>query len=390
MRIGWSRACRAMLAASAVTLPVVAAGAALAAATGGYASWSAGGGSGHFTAAMTPAAAGFPVGELSSDASRLTVPGGSSTFLGGDTPVGVVYGNSRDHGYLNIGTAAGNLTSTTTVTFAAPTPSSGWAFALGDIDADEVQISATGPGGRAVSASELGFQGTFNYCQSVPKPGACAGPGPFTDEPHWDAATATLRGNGADTTGAAGWFEPSTGLTSVTFRFSQIILGTPIYQLWLATLEVPVTGQVDGVAPGSPADGAQVDLDHPDGSAVLDPAGRPETAAVDDHGGFELSDVASGDYLLTLVPPAGFHGTGSPAAIVVDAASGRPALGVNVLAVHPTGTSAPPGTGHPSGSGSRLPSTGFDGMLVAAVGTALTVAGWLLMLAGSRRLRRYR
>lgn len=36
----------------------------------------------------------------------------------------------------------------------------------------------------------------------------------------------------------------------------------------------------------------------------------------------------------------------------------------------------------------RLPAAGFDGMVVAAVGTCLTGAGWLLMLVGSRRLRR--
>jgi hypothetical protein len=35
-----------------------------------------------------------------------------------------------------------------------------------------------------------------------------------------------------------------------------------------------------------------------------------------------------------------------------------------------------------------LPDTGFDGMAVAAIGTGLTGAGWLLMLVGSRQLRR--
>ena len=35
-----------------------------------------------------------------------------------------------------------------------------------------------------------------------------------------------------------------------------------------------------------------------------------------------------------------------------------------------------------------LPSAGFDGMLLAAAGTALTLAGWTLMVAGSRRIRR--
>jgi predicted cobalt transporter CbtA len=36
----------------------------------------------------------------------------------------------------------------------------------------------------------------------------------------------------------------------------------------------------------------------------------------------------------------------------------------------------------------QLPDAGFDGIVVAAIGTGLTGAGWLLMLAGSRRLRR--
>jgi hypothetical protein len=42
----------------------------------------------------------------------------------------------------------------------------------------------------------------------------------------------------------------------------------------------------------------------------------------------------------------------------------------------------------PADRAARLPGTGFDGILVAAVGTALTVPGWLLLIAGSRRLRR--
>jgi predicted cobalt transporter CbtA len=36
----------------------------------------------------------------------------------------------------------------------------------------------------------------------------------------------------------------------------------------------------------------------------------------------------------------------------------------------------------------QLPEAGFDGILVAAIGTGLTGAGWVLMLAGSRRMRR--
>jgi hypothetical protein len=36
----------------------------------------------------------------------------------------------------------------------------------------------------------------------------------------------------------------------------------------------------------------------------------------------------------------------------------------------------------------RFAGTAFDGMLVAAIGTGVAGAGWLLMLAASRRLRR--
>ena len=36
----------------------------------------------------------------------------------------------------------------------------------------------------------------------------------------------------------------------------------------------------------------------------------------------------------------------------------------------------------------QLPEAGFDGILVTAIGTGLTGGGWLLMLTGSRWLRR--
>jgi predicted cobalt transporter CbtA len=51
-----------------------------------------------------------------------------------------------------------------------------------------------------------------------------------------------------------------------------------------------------------------------------------------------------------------------------------------------TAVSAAPG-GQPHQE-RQLPEAGFDGILVAAIGAGLTGAGWLLMLTGSRRLRR--
>lgn len=52
----------------------------------------------------------------------------------------------------------------------------------------------------------------------------------------------------------------------------------------------------------------------------------------------------------------------------------------------PTATArqASSGVGHQR----TLPDAGFDGMAVAAIGTGLTGTGWLLMLLGSRQLRR--
>ncbi len=57
------------------------------------------------------------------------------------------------------------------------------------------------------------------------------------------------------------------------------------------------------------------------------------------------------------------------------------------VSVRTTGRASSPSPA-PADRAARLPGTGFDGILVAAVGTALTVAGWLLLIAGSRRLRR--
>jgi hypothetical protein len=47
-------------------------------------------------------------------------------------------------------------------------------------------------------------------------------------------------------------------------------------------------------------------------------------------------------------------------------------------------SSATAGRGHQQ----RLPDKGFDGMAVAAIGTGLVGGGWLVMLVGSRQLRR--
>ncbi|MFZ0047062.1 MAG: hypothetical protein WAL16_14550 [Streptosporangiaceae bacterium] len=71
----------------------------------------------------------------------------------------------------------------------------------------------------------------------------------------------------------------------------------------------------------------------------------------------------------------------------LDGAPGLAAGSGQAVSVRAAGRASSPSPA-PADRAARLPGTGFDGILVAAVGTALTVAGWLLLIAGSRRLRR--
>ncbi|WP_457188058.1 carboxypeptidase regulatory-like domain-containing protein [Nocardioides sp. P5_E3] len=170
----------------------------------------------------------------------MQVPSGASAFLGPGTPPGAKYGSSAGNPYLVLRARADTPTgrSTTTYTFDAPTPDTGWGFVLGDLDADLVAVSATDASGAAVAAAEIDswFAGTFNYAGG-------------TDQPTWDAATSTLTGNAAalDTDGAAGWFEPDIRLTSLTMTFTRRS-GFPVYQTWFVSRARPIGGTVEDVS----------------------------------------------------------------------------------------------------------------------------------------------
>ena len=216
--------CRALVTAAVVTLLLASLTAPAGAQAPAYASWSVAGAANSFTGTMAIGVPGFPSATFTSDATAATgvqVESGASTWLPASTPFGAVFGSSQDQPYASIRYAAGSTPSTTTFTFNSPTPASGWGFTLGDIDADSVQIQATGASGAAVPVSALGFEGTFNYAS------------PAGDVPTWDPTTATLTGNVADTTGASGWFRPTVALSSLTFVFT-VQAGLPIYQVWFA------------------------------------------------------------------------------------------------------------------------------------------------------------
>ena len=172
MQVGTSarRAAVAALAIMAgVSLPV--ATPARAATVPAYAAWTFGGSAGAYTGTMS-LGPGFPAATFSSNSTSGAGTGlqtGASTWLPAGSPFGGVFGSSENLPYVNLRPAANNALSpsTTTFTFAAPIPAGSWAFALGDIDADLVQLSATDSGGNPVAAADLGFQAAFNYCDAT-------------------------------------------------------------------------------------------------------------------------------------------------------------------------------------------------------------------------------
>jgi uncharacterized repeat protein (TIGR01451 family) len=174
----------------------------------------------------------FPAGDVTTNSTRVQVPSGMSSYLNDSTPFGQEFGSSRGHNYLQFGAVSATVPSKTTITFDKPTPAGDWGFALGDIDAEKVQVIAAGADGKELSTSALGWRGAFNYCNSSPKPSSC-GSGASTDEPVWDSATDTLVGHGPDTNGASGWFMPTKPVKSLTLKYT-VLIGIPTAQLWIA------------------------------------------------------------------------------------------------------------------------------------------------------------
>ncbi|MFZ4519050.1 MAG: hypothetical protein ACOYOP_11715 [Microthrixaceae bacterium] len=194
--------------------------------TSAYAAWTPVGANGT-TGTMAVGIPGFPAAPYASTATSVAIQ--TSAVLSASTPFGAVFGTSAGQQYANIRAATGQTPSSTTFTFDTPTPASGWGFTVGDVDADAVTITAIDANGVPVPVSGLGFESTFNYAGQA-------------DTPVWDPATATLTGNGADTSGASAWFRPTVAIRSITFTFS-VQTGIPIYQLWFAALgsSIPTT-----------------------------------------------------------------------------------------------------------------------------------------------------
>ncbi len=237
-------------AAAALALTIVAcvlaAAAAGAATSRGLAVWDpVTGGPGAFTTAVELPGLGYPQARVTTSAASASLSSGASTWFGASTAPGQVLGSSRDRPYLTLSPAANNATSPSVTTYEFPGDVPiGWSLVVGDIDSDEVQVSAILADGSRASTAQLGFQGTFNPCDSSPRPSGCSTSDP-KDQPSWDPTTATLRGNatGRNTYGASGWFTPTVPLRSLTLTFTWRT-GLPIFQTWLGAVARDVEGTV--------------------------------------------------------------------------------------------------------------------------------------------------
>lgn len=287
---------------------------AAAATTTSWGTWQAlAGTGGAYTTTVQVAAQPDLTATMTSDsrAGQVGVISGASTWLSEGTPIGAKYGSSRDQPYLNLRPKADNATSpsTTTYSFAAPTPTSGWAFALGDIDSDSVRIRAVAPDGHVLDAAEIGLRDRFNYCAPgvVGKP-SCTGAA--DDVPSWDPTTLTLTGNAAaaDTSGSAAWFEPSTPISSLSFIFTRRA-GFPVYQTWFASIARDITGVVTDQATG-PLDAVAVSLTDANGTVVA-------TTTTTAGGAYSFPGfIATDGYTVRVTPPAGKIAVGSTTATV--------------------------------------------------------------------------
>lgn len=241
----------------------------------------------------------------------------SRAWLTSATPFGAVFGPSGPspaRQYLSTQVDGNqNSVSTTTITFARPTPARALGVAYGDIDVDALTVSATDADGNVVPGSAL-VGNTFNFCQ-VPDnvPTECASEPIRSDVPIWTPTDTggTFTPNppppgDRDTAGASGWLRPSTKIKTITAVYAASFdnSGQPTYRTWLAALGFRVTGQVTTTS-GREIEDALISLYGPDGELL-------GTVRTDSNGRYEFPDFAAQPgYEVRISPPEGYYAASS-------------------------------------------------------------------------------
>ena len=249
--------------------------------------------------------------------------------------------------------------STTVVHFERPPAPGTWGFALGDVDAEKVQVTAYDAAGNRIPTSALGFQSSFNFCQSgPPRPGSCAGQND-TDQPVWDAGSSYLVGNVADTNGASGWFRPAAEVTTLEL-YSVVQTGIPVYQFWLAANDqpqVPMLIRRRETAPPALT---------PPGTPVVIPVCEGTSKNIDLISGAEHGTITShANCTVTYAPDPGFTGNDS-FTLRIETADGR----ILVRSFDVKVARSLPVTGAPD----ALPAEAGAALALLGAGAVLTVA----------------
>lgn len=291
-----------------------------AAPTEGYADWTLGGGPGAYTATATDLATGFPTVSLTSNSrGQAAVVGGTSTWVPGSSSFGAAFGSSQNREYLSLRPAADSAASpsATTLTFADPTPVGGWGLALGDVDAEVLEVTGTDADGDPLTGAELGLVEAFSSCDASPRASSCTG----TSAPYAVPTTTVqadrvrLEDTGCpddvtrcDTSGASAWLAPTVPVGSITVR-STWKQGSPTFNLWLATAESAVAGTVSAQCSGD-AGGATIDVLGADDAVVA-------TTTTGADGTWRIGSLlALTDWRLRLTPPAGAAVDGDDSTVV--------------------------------------------------------------------------
>ena len=296
----------------------------------GYATYTIAGSAGAYTGTVA-LPVGFPLTTFTSDSAASTEVGsGSNTWPGASTPFGAAFGSGQGKQYLSLRTRNYNSasTSTTTYTFAGGAPVGGWGVALGDIDAETLEVSATAAGsGTALTGTQLGLQAAFNACAVTPRASGCA-PG-SSAVPHTDVlptsvvaddqACPTVDPSRCNTTGEMVWLSPtvSVGTLTVTSTWKS---GSPSYFTWFATAPRAISGRV--TTPCGPATAVSVQVLDASSTVV---ATRSTTTG----GSFSFSPVSPGAAYFVRLEPATVPSGASSAAVAADTTSGD-ATGVDV------------------------------------------------------------
>jgi hypothetical protein len=377
------------LAAAGLALIVAVAGGSSASAVppDGYATWTltATPGGGYTGTATLPV--GFPGVQFTTD-SRVpaAISGGTAAWISPGVGLGTIAGSSRSDQYVSIRPKVDTGTPSTTVfTFGANTPIGGWGFAVGDIDAEIVTVSATDSTGSPVAAAALGLQ-TFNYCDNSFGTSSCAS-SPFTapiatpatnsisvQDPNCTAVSAT---GTCDTNGESFWISPTVSLATLTV-VSQGKSGFPSYQAWFA------------VAPRAISGTATTDcaVTQPLSAQLVDGAGNVVAASAVAAGGtfgFPLI-AARADYSVRFDPatlPAGALTPATPTDVSAASVTGVVVASTCPAVVTPPVVTPPP-TVVADPAVPTLAATGTDPRLPLAAGILLVAVGVALRLPRRR------